>query len=417
MSISAKILFEEPQHEIASLIRDRLEQCVSASIVSGFITVEGVNAICEPIKKSPHKLGMLIVGSGTHQAFSALDDLLSIGVSPNNLYVHLGHTCPSSGKKNPFHRYRPMLHSKIYLMDMANGTSCAFVGSNNVTGFALLGLNGEASVLLDGHSNDPEFQSIRNHIHSAKSQSAIYSPHMKDALSWWTLQFVEGLRTKVKDMPSDGEARKTIVVLSAKTDSVLPRVGEIIYFEVPANLGEVSTLSAEVHFYVFDSKTATPDAGLLQLDQARASLMCKVVGLELRQGGRELEADWHVVSKTDPKLLRAPNPFRPIAQPGMQQVRVQVLSPMKQKYRYSFDSERDSWDPVYSDEEPLRLAAEDKSFLPRNPTNQSEDQPWRLVTDLQPRQERPMSNFEKAVKESSPTSGSYIMISPRRYKA
>ena len=35
-------------------------------------------------------------------------------------------------------------------MDMGDGTSAAFVGSHNLTGFALLGLNGEAASFWKG---------------------------------------------------------------------------------------------------------------------------------------------------------------------------------------------------------------------------------------------------------------------------
>ena len=42
-----------------------------------------------------------------------------------------------------------MLHSKVYLLDMGDDNACAFVGSHNLTGFSLLGLNGEAGILIE----------------------------------------------------------------------------------------------------------------------------------------------------------------------------------------------------------------------------------------------------------------------------
>ncbi len=35
----------------------------------------------------------------------------------------------------------------IYYMELPGGDACAFIGSHNVTAFALTGLNGEAAVL------------------------------------------------------------------------------------------------------------------------------------------------------------------------------------------------------------------------------------------------------------------------------
>ena len=48
-----------------------------------------------------------------------------------------------------------MLHSKVYLLDMPGDEAVAVIGSHNMTGFALGGLNGEASVMLEGHKTDP----------------------------------------------------------------------------------------------------------------------------------------------------------------------------------------------------------------------------------------------------------------------
>ena len=66
-----------------------------------------------------------------------------------------------------------MLHSKVCLMEMENSRSSAFIGSHNLTGFALMGLNGEAGVLLEGPSSSAEFDDIRNHIATAVRQAVV----------------------------------------------------------------------------------------------------------------------------------------------------------------------------------------------------------------------------------------------------
>ena len=93
-----------------------------------------------------------------------LDALLADGVSPDRLYVHLGHTNETGGRKNPFARYHPMLHSKVYYMELPNGDACAFIGSHNMTAFALTGFNGEAAVLLEGPQASAEFNEVRQHM-------------------------------------------------------------------------------------------------------------------------------------------------------------------------------------------------------------------------------------------------------------
>lgn len=141
MTVTAQVLFGQPQHEIASLLRNRLSRCNRASLVAGFMTVEGIEAVAPALRAQPGKLAHLVVGAATWRAFDALDQLRSAGVAPSALHVHLGHSrATTAGATYRFYRYHPMLHSKTYLMEMPDGTSAAFIGSHNLTGFALLGL-------------------------------------------------------------------------------------------------------------------------------------------------------------------------------------------------------------------------------------------------------------------------------------
>src|SRR5688572_15996039 len=107
-----------------------------------------------------------------------------------------------------------MLHSKVYYMECADGSASAIIGSHNVTGFAMLGLNGEAAVLLEGPKTSPEFQKIRCHIASAKAEAMAYDPLKKEAFAWWTHEFFMGLGDKSNDLPREGEAKRTIVIIS-----------------------------------------------------------------------------------------------------------------------------------------------------------------------------------------------------------
>ncbi|MBL9140046.1 MAG: hypothetical protein JNK85_29505 [Verrucomicrobiales bacterium] len=308
-----------------------------------------------------------------------------------------------------------MLHSKIYLMEMGDGTTCAFIGSHNITGFALLGLNGEAAVLLEGPSSDPQFDAIRKHIDESRLQATPYAPGMKEAYAWWTTQAFEGLRDKSNDAPRDGEAKKTIVVLAARADNPLPKKDDIIYFEIPAALGKITSLQAEVHIYIFPTKPATPYSGLDSLDNARASLWCKAMGLELEQGGSELKADWFIMSKSDPRLVHAPSPFRPSPAPGMQQVRVKVSNEVYGKFEYLFDTSKKNWEPEFDHQAKIQLSEQERSLLGSLNLIPPEDREWFLVKAL--RGDQPENTaYVKALADSSPESGSYVLISLRRRK-
>src|SRR4051812_5636244 len=126
------VLFGTPQREIASRIRAKLIECVSANIITGFLTPRGIASIVGPIRARPDLLASFVVGSATYPGFEALDKLVEYGVSLDRIHVHLGHTRKSGTPKNPVVRHHPMLHSKVYYMEMPGDQACAFIGSHNV---------------------------------------------------------------------------------------------------------------------------------------------------------------------------------------------------------------------------------------------------------------------------------------------
>ena len=418
MTVTAQVLFGKPQHEIASLLCDRLSRCSQAWLVAGFMTVEGVAAIERPLRANPGKLTQLVVGAATWRAFDALDQLRIAGVSSNALYVHLGHTrATTSGATHRFYRYHPMLHSKVYLMEMPDGTSAAFIGSHNLTGFALLGLNGEAGVLLEGPSHEAQFIVIRQHIADAVAQAIPYDPTMRDAYAWWTTQFMEGMRDKTRDTPDPDEAenKRTVVVIAARASSPLPKEGDIVYFELPSALrGSIRTLDTEVHIYLFSTLPSSPAAALADLGNATKSLWCTTQGLESDGGGAELDADWLIDDRRQPELKPTKRPFRPQPSPGMEQVRVRVRNAVFGKFEYLFDYGRRSWLPEFDHDEVLSLPQETRGILTPLNLIPPEDQPWQRVRGLVLEEIEGSEGYKQALAETSPESGAYVLFSLRR---
>jgi hypothetical protein len=419
VTVSVRVLFGEPQHEIASLLRSRLSSCVSVSMVAGFMTVEGIEAIAVPLRLAPGKLDCLVVGAATWRAFEALDRLVAAGVLPSALFVHLGRSraTTSSGARHAFLRYHPMLHSKVYLMEMGDGTAAAFVGSHNLTGFALYGLNGEAGVLLEGAADASEFDVLRRHVAASAAQAVLYDPTMKDAYAWWTTQFIDGLRMKTNDIPDpdDAENKRTIVVIAALSDGQSPRKRDVIYFEIPAALGQwIQSLRAEVHVYLFPTVPASPQLALTQLASASTTLWCKTEGLEMERGGVELLADWQIENRRTPELKAAPKPFRPRPSAGQQQVRVRVSGPLRGKYEYLFDRGRIEWTPVFDMQEPTLVPEEARSMLEGLNLAQWEGGPWQRVSGFVPAGAEEPGGYQIALKETAPESDSFILFSLRR---
>lgn len=418
MSVSVRFVYDTPQREIASLLSGSYLGIAGAALVAGFMTVEGIDAILQPIRNNPSKLTTLVVGAATWRAFDAFDQLLGLGVPPDRLRVHLGHSRPTSAAaKHPFYRYHPMLHSKVYLFARADGTAAAFVGSHNLTGFALCGLNGEAGVLLDGSANSAPFAEIRKHINVAVSESVQYDPTQRDAYAWWAGQFMEGLAAKFEDYPREGEAKNTIIILVQDAGQGLPKSDDVIYFELPAAIGKVQSLQAEVHIYVFDPLPASPFAALSSLQQARGSLWCRTVGVEDDRGGRELDAAWHIDGNR-PLLRRAPRPFRPQPAAQMQQVRVKAYKEVRGDFEYLFERAKRKFEPIFDRSQELTLPRDTAGRFEHLKLVPPEHFPWFRVTGFHSDESaKPKSGYEAAIRSLSPESGGFILMSKRRRQA
>ena len=265
MSIISTVLFELPQQEIASLISSHIDRSTETSIVAGFATPGGISAIAAPIRRQPACLNTLVIGAATLPGFSALDDLINSGVAPNRLHIHLGYTSKTGGVRPPFVKYHPMLHSKVYYTEHSGTKASAFIGSHNMTTFALGGLNGEAAVMLEGDKDLPEFEKVRNHIEAARSQAIQYSPAMKDAYAWWAREFFDGLKSEV-GVPTDWSATRTIILFAVANPGALPKVGQQLYFEIPDGIEKIQSLSTETHLFLFSKLPADPTQALNSIE-------------------------------------------------------------------------------------------------------------------------------------------------------
>lgn len=351
VAMKAKVLFGRPQREIASLLRKRLAACDSASLVAGFVTSAGMKAVIGPLRERPAILRHLVVGAANYGAFEACDRLLGVGVDPGSLLVHLGFT-RATGRPPGFVRYHPMLHSKVYLMEMPDDTACALVGSHNLTKFALTGLNGEAAVLLEGPASSRVFRRIRRHVAEAVDQATPYESSMKEAYVWWAQQYVAGWAAEFRDGPAPPSGQRSIVVMAERSGRDLPRAGDRVYFEIPEEIE--TSLRTVVHLYLFDELPGTPARGLGELDKAHA-FACVTRGVSDDQGDLEVSADWQIDSPANPLFGRTPDPFRPSPAPGLKQVRVQVGGALSGGFEYLFDpAPRPTWRPTLLEEEAFR---------------------------------------------------------------
>ncbi|PWT83146.1 MAG: hypothetical protein C5B58_07005 [Acidobacteria bacterium] len=414
--MTTSVLFDTPQREISSRINAKLSECVSANIITGFLTPSGIKSIVGPIRTRPNLLAGFVVGAATYPGFQALDELVALGIPLDRIRVHLGHTRESGTRKHPIVRHHPMLHSKVYYMELPDSQACAFIGSHNVTSFALTGLNGEAGVVLEGARDNDEFERIRQHVTIATNQAVPYSPEMKEAFAWWTQEFLEGLTTEIA-IPRDWATVRTILIFAAATNEDRPKTGEHLYFEIPAGIEQIQTLKTEVHLFLFAALPSDPWEALQRAPTADAKYTGTVLGAENMGANRELKVNWRIEPTPQPTLLKVPaGILRPSPASGMQQVHAQVESISVKPYEYLFERARTSWWPTFSDREELFPEGEtDEAFPIRDVRWQRpSDAGWKLVMHLEKGEGPPQEKDQLALELAKPESGSFILVSLRR---
>jgi len=399
VTLTARFLDADPHHTIARLIRNRLARCREARIVAGFATPDGVTAL--KVGAAAPKITRLVLGAGTFKAFEALDSLLATGLPASAARLHLGYSRATGWPKNPFERLRPMLHSKIYYCEMPDGTAAAFVGSHNLTGFALRGRNGEAAVLLEGPVSDPGFADIRTHIEEAYRVAVVYDAALKEAYATWYADYLDRLRIDITDMPRTGIGGRSLVVMAEAAAGYGHRCRcGAVYFEVDRRIQEINSIQTQVHLHLFLHLPSTPRGGLAALATLAQSFRAKVQAIDVRAGSAEISADWFVDQRQRTELKPAPRPFRPHPTQGKQQVTALIEDRLTEVFEYEFDLPEKSL-PQLGDE---RLVDEETNDV------------WNPVVGLQPERllEAPALRGSQMLMELSPDSGSFILLSRQR---
>lgn len=411
MSLATTFLFDCPQTEIASGIQSRLAACETVKLVTGFATPGGIDAIAAPIRARPGILSTLIVGAGTYPAFEALDELLATGVSPGSLFIHLGHTAATTGKKHPFARYRPMLHSKIFYFEMRDGSANAFIGSNNLTAYAMHGLNGEACVLLEGEKENPVFEEIRKHIDEAKTQAAHYKSFMKSAYTYWFREYFAGLGAEALE-PSDFVNVRTILILAQSPIGSDPYAGDKLFFELPQGITRLERLSTQVHLFLFETLPTTSSEALCHAATCKRRFSCVVTGLTDKQGFTEVPANWKLSDCRRPRLEKiASGTLRPATGPSMAQVQAEVKGALDLVPDYRFHQGANKWEPVYQYNEKTSLLHDYGVSLNEPKGADLSDNGWHLVKDLKLRESGGNSKEQASLALVAPDSGSFILVS------
>ena len=100
----------------------------------------------------------------------------------------------------------------------------------------------------------------------------------------------------------------------------------------------------------------------------------------------------------------------------MQQVRVEVRN-LYGSFEYLFAQKKSAFEPILQMVEPIQLAGEAAARSEELSLIPPEHLPWFRVTGLRRKEEVDLPTaYSKAMRELSPETGSYLLMSPRRHE-
>ena len=233
----------------------------------------------ESIKPKPKAVELIAVGHGGLAALQALAKLRNdYHIPEDNLRIDRGamyHVYPNSNK------FVPMLHSKIYYAELPEGRATAYIGSHNLTEYAIAGSNCEAGVRLRGPRSKPQFEKIRQHIAQIRSKTIKFDPNMIDQYVWLQDKYLDSL----KEGKETYQTSPIMVIAAEPQGGLLPSPGETVYFEVPQgdkDFDRFRIVEYRVNIHLVPSLSSIPS--LRSLSGVRGSIVAGHIHLSNETG-------------------------------------------------------------------------------------------------------------------------------------
>lgn len=232
-TMNVKFYFNRSRGDLRSELTNALKECTSFKVVTGFVTEAGMSDFGyrpDIIKK----LDLLVFGHANEKALQSMsglyDDLEKTG-KHDIIKIHLGYGHSVAEKDRLKQIYRPMMHSKVFLFHYSDGRFRAFVGSQNISGYSLRGLNSEAIVEIDGQIIEKIYEDLLSEIASIDEEAKTFRKEFLDIYEKLHTNMIKGM------LPEENvEKRQYFSVLYAFIDiddKDKIKLGETLYFEAP----------------------------------------------------------------------------------------------------------------------------------------------------------------------------------------
>lgn len=247
--------------KLSQIIKKKIKYCTKIRIISGFLSEAGFRSIFGQNDKENRiflsKLDYILVGrlnTSTYNTFSWI--YTRFPESRNKLYVNYGLGRLEFGRITKF---IPMIHSKIIALDFNESSSLIYIGSANITDYALNDLNAEAGLLIY-ELDKTERSCISNYMEALrkKKSTKLYDP--ENAYNLISLNRLS-IRDEERYLEEFIRIDKISIVFCYNPSSIGFSKGDIFYTELTPNSNKiVKDIHGIIHhkinkfviFYFFD---------------------------------------------------------------------------------------------------------------------------------------------------------------------
>lgn len=167
--MNARFLSPNPRQRASPELDNLLSQGTDQIAIAGaFLTAGGAQVLKRHAQRLRSADSFVVVAWELPTNLEVLNELYAL--FPGNLYLHLGDKTPVEKEVG-----RGLMHSKVYLARRER-RCWLWTGSHNLTASAVLGVNCEAAVLMDGTLDEAVFQDAMTHLIRCKSEAIVFDP-------------------------------------------------------------------------------------------------------------------------------------------------------------------------------------------------------------------------------------------------
>jgi hypothetical protein len=236
MDISTFLTQGRQTKKLSETIRELLPSTNRIKIISGYLSKRGFTQTFGPdqesIKENGKKIEYIVVGRLTLECAEIFDELYCLPEYKDKLFVNLG-IGRLNKSKTAITRFIPMVHSKIIALNPTEDGNLFYIGSANITHFALEDLNAEAGIILENldESQRNEISKYMDNLKTMKS-TILYNPSLKDSL-------IDLSNLSADPTEKDLESIDTsLLVLCLNPTQFIPKPKDVLFADLPRHLPE-----------------------------------------------------------------------------------------------------------------------------------------------------------------------------------